>query len=207
VVSHCAHDLLQEQSKGVIELEDDEPDAIDELLKYLYTLSDLIKVPNRSDYYFVEEELLEDLPDGLQVLSKEFKHLADILVVADKYCVRDLATLAGEKISTRLSILQSLAHCNFSLEAAELVWIFPDALYFEQDIQPLQEYQDALLKIIVEEVNICMAIARVDVKLTRTQPKLVCELLRQSAKAIESKQQKVMDVLAELPLKKRRKFK
>ena len=45
MVLHCPHFRSREQSRGVIVLVEDDPEGIDEMLMYLYTLSDHINVP------------------------------------------------------------------------------------------------------------------------------------------------------------------
>jgi len=207
--SHCTHDLSQEQSKDVIALEDDNPDAIDELLKYLYTLSDHINVPDREKQPYVTDSGWPEEEKTIQVLSKEVKHLANVLIVADKYCVRDLVTLVGRKISARLSFLRQYHYITIGGKdqpTAMLLFAFSEALCFEQESPPLQEYQDAFLATMVGEFGICDVIAGVDVELTQRHPKFVCEVLRQSAKTINSARQSVRTVFAELPIAKRRKY-
>jgi hypothetical protein len=57
----------------------------------------------------------------------------------------------------------------------------------------------------VENFDICTAVAEIDVELSRRHPKMVCELLRQSAKALRSERARVQRVVAELPISKRKK--
>jgi hypothetical protein len=186
---------------------------MDELLKYLYTLSDCINVSHLEGetYAGMVEVLLEEIHKGLPVLSKEVKHLANILVVADKYCVRDLVTLVARKISIRLSLLQECAYIfddedDGHLQAAKLLSEFSEALSFEKEIPPLQEYHNAFLAVIAEKIDICTVIADVDVELARMHPKLIRELLQQSTEVIRSERQRVVDVIAELPARKRKRF-
>jgi hypothetical protein len=92
---HRANFQSQEQSSGIFTLDGDEPAAIDELLKYLYTLSDHINVPVikpcDGSHWNSKVKDVESFPDDI-------KYLARVLAVADEFCVSDLATLANETI-------------------------------------------------------------------------------------------------------------
>jgi hypothetical protein len=170
----------------------------------LYTLSDHIDVPHQE--HLRSRHIQAGDP---ALLLEEVSHLAKILIVADKYCVRDLATLASRKISTQLPYLKNYAYSfnrDKSLQALKLLCAFSEALCLEHDTPPFQKHQDAFLAIIWGSFDICTVVADIDVELTRRHPKFVHELLWQSAKALKSERETVQRVVAELPIAKRRKL-
>lgn len=216
VISRYAHDPSQEQSEGIIVLDDDDLEAIDELLKYLYKFSDHLNTScvyrkllqcydplfDDDDWGYTDEEVPELLLEHLEELSNEVKHFADVLIVADKYCVRDLATLASEKIKARLSMFRGWAPTLDSLPAAKSTCAFSEALHFEEEIPPLQKYQDLFLETITSKIDIGTAIFYVE--LIRTHPKLVRELLQHSTKAVKSEKERSQSIIAKLPKAKRK---
>jgi hypothetical protein len=139
---------MQEESSGVIVMDEDEPQAIDELLTYLYSLSDRIGVLSLHDTMFhpngpgslilriarTDEELSECCQE-LEKLANDVKYLPDVLVTADKYQVSDLATLAGQKIEERLSVFRNRAAELINMPM-RLISAFSEALYFEHEIPP-----------------------------------------------------------------------
>ncbi|ERF74962.1 hypothetical protein EPUS_05170 [Endocarpon pusillum Z07020] len=207
---------FQEQSSGIIVMDEDEPQAIDELLTYLYTLSDHINVlpihgrrlryidPAIKVSRFIDaDEKIRDRPQQLQTLANDVKHLSDVLVTADKYQVSDLATLAGQKIEKRLL---AFVHWASRLEDmhARLTSAFSEALYFEHEIPPLQEYQDTFLTTIIHNFDIVTAFD--DIEFIQAHPRLTREVLRDRNKALKSERQMRDEMVEDVPKSKRKKY-
>ena len=207
---------MQEQSSGVIVIDEDEPQAIDELLTYLYTLSDHINVLSIHDekfrfigpashviYIGYIKKRLSDRVQQLEKLANEVKYLSDVLVTADKYRVSDLATLAGQKIKERLSVFRYWAGRLNDMHV-RLTTAFSEALYFEHEIPPLREYQHTFFTTVINKFDIDTTFA--DVEFIQAHPRLTQEVLRDRNKALKSERQMRDEMVKDVPKSRRKKY-
>jgi len=194
-----------------IELDADDPEAIDELLKYLYTLSDHIKVRpltrGRWEIYLLPDEVkyLEELP-------KEVKHLTGILVVANKYLVSDLVMLVDSKIKQRLLWFQDRAARIEKKEAANLVSQLTEALYPREEIPTLQKHQSLFVVTITRQYSMASSGSQMK-DLIQNHPKLGSDLverldalLQEKDETIQDQGRQIQNMRAELPKSKRKRF-
>ena len=213
---------MQKQPPEPIEFHGDDPDAIEEMLKYLYTLSDHLKVLNLDNPHDSPDPYPPNDTPGmsevklLEEMAYELKHLANVLTVAGKYCVSDLVTLAGQKIKERLSRLRyriKFGGGGFDdTQVSTLLFAWSEALYPEDEILELQEYQKSFAVIIVD--NCSIATGFVDIKeLISSYPKLGWDLLNctdevvtERDKRIGCLQGKIDSMRKELPKSKRKYF-
>jgi hypothetical protein len=200
-----AHRQSQEQSSGIVTLDEDDPVSIDELLKYLYTLSDHFNVsvikPHDGTHWNGEVKDIESLPG-------EIKHRADVLAVADRFCVSDLDGLASEKMQHRLPAFKNrlamMAHQN-PADTLRFVSALSDTLYSGDKIPALQYYQSFFAQIFTSKFHIATDV--LDIKgLIQSHPKLGCDLLQERDKTIESQQQTIKSIYAEMPKSQRKLF-
>jgi hypothetical protein len=160
--------------------------AIDELLKYLCTLSDHINVsvikPHDGTHWNGEVKDIESLPD-------EIKYPAGVLAVADGFCVSDLDRLAGEKTQHRLSTFKNrfamMAHQN-PADTPRFVSALSDALYSGDEIPALQYYQNFFAQIFTSKFHIATEVLDIE-SLIQSHPKLGWDLLQERNKTIESR--------------------
>ncbi|KAF7506591.1 hypothetical protein GJ744_011628 [Endocarpon pusillum] len=210
---------FQEESSGIIVMDEDEPQAINELLTYLYTLSDQINLPSGRDrkigFIDVYDEVysdslipeLNDRPQQLiQSLTNNVKYLSDVLVTADKYQVSDLATLAGQKIAARLVVLQCWAGAwkdgwkekdGWKDLDKRLTSAFSEALYLEHEMPPLQRYQNTFFQTVISKFDIDTIFS--DVEFIQAHPRLTREVLLDRNKALKS-------MVEDVPKSKRKKY-
>lgn len=121
---------MQEKSQDHLTLEEDDPEAVFEILKYLYTLSDHVDI----------EPLSHRGDEDLNGLASQVKYLISLIATADKYCVTDLVEIAGAKVHERLDIFCNQAkvpYIKFKLEYKEVVPGLVEALYSKKDHSPV----------------------------------------------------------------------
>ncbi len=213
---------MQKQPPEPIEFYGDDPAAIEEMLKYLYTLSDHLNVLDLHNIYESVDQYLENdeqVTSELKLLEEmahEVKHLANVLTVAGKYCVPDLVKLAGQKMEERLSRLNYRIVGRDGVfnntEVSTLLFAWSEALYPEDEVLELREYQKSFAMTIVNNCGIATGVF--DVKeLISSYPKLgwdllscADELVTESAKTIRSLHGKIDRMWVVLPKSKRKWF-
>lgn len=211
-ILHRAYKHSQKEADNSLTLEHDDPEALDELLKYFYTLSDHINVrPLRNKNWGVYR-CPSNHDKHLEGLSNEVRYLAGVLIIAEKYCVSDLVTLAGGKIEERLSILELRPHFLQADQPANLVFAWAGALYFEDEIPGLHKYQTLFSKIFTSDFD--DTTDKLDIEgVIRAHPKLGWDLLTHTRKLLQkhektakSQEKKIQDMHYWLPKAKKRQF-
>lgn len=163
VPSHSADGELQEGS-GHIDLPEDDPDAVDEMLKYLYTLSDHMKGGRRAeeDEVEYEEEEEDEEVEGRKwnsydprKLSKELRHSTGVLLIADKYGISGLDRIAGQRIRHQLARLTTLASFAISEQDDVATWVstLSEAMNIEMEVASMKQYRDAFAEMIATSIG------------------------------------------------------
>lgn len=186
----------QEQSSGVITLNEDDPDALDEMFKYLYTLSDHIKAPALAKKYRDKNAVTSKEAEHLIELAKEVRHLARVLVTADKYCLPSLVKLAFDKVEERVARFRSRAMILNPLQTTSLISAWCDALYLEDNLAALQECQTLFAGSIVDKRGTTTDIPEIE-GLIAAHPKLGLDLLKGTENVVQAKQKELDDLKAE----------
>lgn len=136
---YFANNHAQEQSRGIINLDEDDPEAIAEMLKYLYTLSDKLEVRRGTVLH----------PLGESELLHNVNHLAGVIVTAEKYGISTLAALAGEKLDWQLSDIEIPRAAK---EAKKQICDLSDALYSRDPTPRLRWYQKRLTRMLLVRI-------------------------------------------------------
>jgi hypothetical protein len=190
--------MQQQQSKDSIVLPDRNPDAIDVLLEYLYTLSD------RLEPEWVDELDFEKTVDIYDKLPSECEHLIAVLVSAARYGISDLAELARERLHDRLNPLETHFPSN-EATLQTLLCRIAKALYSEQDVDSLQRFREMVVGRIFQHWDQLLASETVQT-LMLAHTELGWELTRSAISRMQ-KQRHAMDcMLADLPQTKRKKY-
>lgn len=198
-------------------MDEDEPQAIDELLKYLYTLSDHINVLSidESMFHYIDpssqvfclsytDQELSEHPEPNPTLVKEVTYLVDVLVAADKYGVCDLAAIAGQKIDDRLEVFRYWAGRLEPRHVPRLTSAFSDAVQFEDEMPLLEKYQHDFLATVTSELDIHVIFA--DVEFILAHPKLTREVLWHRNNALTSEREKTSEMLEDMPKTRRHRY-
>jgi hypothetical protein len=145
-------------------------------------------------------------------LPSELKYLASILATADKYCVSRLIYLAGQNIEERLSRFGSEAQSLGVTKGAKLVSDLSDALYDQEEVPALQQYQSSFAGKIFKVFDNSADIPNIKV-LVQNHPKLGCDMLesrdevvRKRNKVIKSKDRKMRKIFEQVPKTRRKDF-
>jgi len=190
--------LQQQQPKDSIVLPDRNPEAIDVILEYLYTLSD------RLEPEWIDELDFKKTPGIYDKIPSECEHLISVLVSAARYGVLDLAELAKDRLHERLHPLKT----HFPSDEAtlqKLLCRIAKALYSEQDAGSLQDFRDMVLRRIFHHWDQLQASETIKA-LMLAHAELGWELTRFAMSRMR-KQRVAMDcMLADLPKTKRKKY-
>lgn len=202
-------------------LDEDDPEAVAELLKYLYTLSDLTGVTlstqdafdddfvRQGDIISDRDRLSPEEVTNLEQLWKETKCLTGVVAVAEKYCVTDLVASSSRRIGDHLTTFQSQTRRLNVSQRASFVCAGLDALYFHDDIPALRPNQKRLIEIITSDCGILTDIAGIE-EMIRSRPWMGWDLLKGSGKVaqktIERQGIKIRRMVTLLPRTKRKYF-
>jgi hypothetical protein len=119
-------------------LEDDDPEAVQVMLEYLYTLSDSLRVPYVPLNTFTLDEAVE-----LERFPSDCRHLASVMIAADKYCLPDLTKLAEGKLKERIALVKM--YDDMEVQKNITCGVI-DAVYLQEDVSCLQECRSNLIK-------------------------------------------------------------
>jgi hypothetical protein len=188
----------QQQPKDSIVLPDKDPDAIDVLLVYLYTLSDCL-LPE-----WIDELDFAKTPDIFDKLPSECELLISVIVSAARYGIMDLAQVAKQRLHERISPLKE----HFPSDEATLQTLLARiviALWSEPDVKLLQSFRDMILRRIIQHWDQLQRSETIKaLKLAHAQ--LGWNLMQFAMSENEKQRQKMDCMLADLPKTKRKKY-
>jgi hypothetical protein len=185
----------QEQSTGVIIMDNEDPDAIDVVLEYIYTLSDRTKACNSWQIdYEDHDKLLADL-----------KHLLSVIVTADMFLLPQLVDLAGGKardhtVDISYGIEKGSIHMTKKLFLGLV-----RALYPKRDCLALHSYQSQITEaIVIAKGNIWEKFGTRE--LLEEHPKLGMDVIESKTRLVQDKEAKIEKLIEVLPKTKKRRF-
>lgn len=177
-------------------VKDKNPEAVEIMLRYLYTLSDCLNIDSIDRISFMQDE------DIYAKLPRECEQLGCVLSVASRYGLKVLAETASERLKERFELLKS--HSPPDREALEpLTRSLLEVLYSNKDTSVLQTSRDSIVRMLLDQWRHLVPGDMIHTVMLR-HPELGYDFARLAMEKIEYQQELMGRMQEDIPQKKRK---
>lgn len=189
----------QEGSLDSVTLDNRDPDALDVMLNFVYTLE-----ASSLKLGWVDEVDFQKTMDIYDKIPSECEHLASVMALAVEYDIRDLADLAKERLSERLFPLMSHAPTDTEM-LRTLTCRLVKVLYSHHDIGLLQTYREVIARMLVDHWD-QLAWSDATKDLIRAHPDLAWDMTKLAVADTQKQHETIESMKLDIPKKKRKKY-